>query len=376
MGVKMNRRSTAIGAAAAAVMLGGLTAGTASAVDVYWVGPSGGNWDVDASWHQPGTDGALNTGDDVVAQPTSADAAVIFNGSTVNLNTTETVSELQMSRGGVTAAPQVPGTARLNILPGANLQGAGSNGFRIGRAAQAGAGVGDGLAYVVQTGGTLQINTGTNGVRVGQGDTGLVADAVYEISGGSARGGPTNGSMTAPLQIGSNVNSYNLAEFHVIGSGATEVRFEDIRLFPSTTGTGAGVTRLHFTLDGAGVTPMTAEDELRFRGLGTASLLVDANAVPPTNPLVDIPLVRADRISTDNSFPAETFTGQPEGAPIAVSFGGLTYNYSLHYLDSSDDGVLTDAVRLHFESITPEPGSAALLAVGGLALLGRRRIRC
>ena len=37
----------------------------------------------------------------------------------------------------------------------------------------------------------------------------------------TARSGATDGSMTAPLQVGSISNSYNRAEFHMIGSGVT-----------------------------------------------------------------------------------------------------------------------------------------------------------
>jgi hypothetical protein len=373
MGVT-NRRARVLKAACA---IGAIAASTSAfAADVYWVGPaSGGIWDSDANWRGVGPDNTFNTGDDTFLQPTTADNAAIFSGQSVDLSSVETITELQMSRGNVGARPQTAGIAQLNVLPGANLQTSGGGGFRIGRVVQAGAAVGDNSARVIQTGGLMQVGTGTNGVRLSQSDAGTLADSLYEISGGSVRGGPTNGSMTGPLQIGIVTSTFGKAEFHVVGTGPTEMRFEDVRMQANSTGAGDAV--LHFSLDASGVTPLIAEDEMRFSGnagiVGNNKLVVDLIGAAPTT---DITLVTADRLGTSNA-PAETFTGMPDLTPISAQFGGFQWNWLLDYTDGSDDGVLDASIVLRFQSKTevPEPTSLALVGAGGLALLARRRRR-
>ena len=195
-----------------------------------------------------------------------------------------------------------------------------------------------------------------------------MADSLYRISGGSVRGGPTNGSMTAPLQIGNIANTYTSSEFHRMGSGVTEARFEDIRI----QGNVGGTTTLHFSLDAGGVTAMIAEDEMRFVGTNTNTLLVDLIGVAP---LTDITLITADRLNTASSAPSETFTGLPDGSPIFASFGPYTYNWQVKYMDGSDNGVLDAFVKLQFVSRTevPEAISLTLMSLGGIALAMLRR---
>ena len=224
----------------------------------------------------------------------SGENAIIRNGFTVNLSGVVTPSELQVSRGGSPDFPQtLTGTARLNVLTGADLQALSTNGIRIGRVVQSGAAAGDSHAEVHQTGGLLQINSGTNGLRLSQADSNIVADSLYRISGGSVRGGPTNLAMTAPLQIGSagsTPTTFSRAEFHVVGSGPSEIRFEDIRIGGNT-----GTAVIHFSLDSTGAETMIAEDELRFVTAGANELVVDAIAQPPQ---ADITLIQADRLGT------------------------------------------------------------------------------
>jgi hypothetical protein len=347
------------------VLVGTWTATSLAATMRFDNGGGTGLWETPANWDEVTNPNTL---------PGAADTADIGNSFTVNVSTAQSINELIVAHPNSTPT-YTPGTATLNIAANSNIQIASTNGVRIGRVVQASQMVGSSAGIVNQTGGLLQINNGTNGLRLSQGDAGnTVADSVYNISGGSVRGGPTNDSMTAPLQVGVNTNNYNLAEFHMIGSGVTEARFEDVRIFASTTGVGAGTTRLHFSLDAGGVTSLIAEDEMRFNGTGNNQLLVDL--VGPA-PLADVTLISADRLTTANGALSETFTGLPDGSPISASFGPYTYNWNLRYMDGSDNGVRDAFVKLEFVSRTavPEPASIVLFVVSGLVLLGARRGR-
>jgi hypothetical protein len=319
-------------------------------------GSTDGLWETAANWNPDGV-------------PTSADNADIGASFTTNLSSAQTIVELLVAWPNST--PTKPaGTSTLNILPGTNLQTTGTNGDRIGRGVVSGQLVGSSKGVINQTGGLLQITAGTNGLRLSQGDSGIVADSVYNISGGSVRGGPTNGTMTAPLQIGNTANTYNLAEFHVIGSGVTEARFEDVRMFGAATGS----TNLHFSLDAGGVTPLIAEDEMRFTGISGVShnsLIVDLIGAAP---LTDITLITADRLNQATA-EGEIFTGLPDGSPISATFGPYTYNWLLKYQDGSDNGILDASVKLQFVSRTevPEATSLMLMSLGSVALAMLRR---
>lgn len=315
-------------------------------------------WETAANWDETAAPDTI---------PGTADVADISNAFTANVSTSQTVQEIIVAWPNG-AASTAAGNAALNVLPGANVHVTSTNGSRIGRAVKSGQLAGSSKGSVIQTGGSFQIDSGTNGLRLSQGDSATVADSLYRISGGSVRGGPTNGSMTAPLQVGNITNTYSSAEFHVVGSGVTEARFEDVRI----QGNVGGTTLLHFSLDASGVTSLIAEDELRFVGTNTNTLLVDLIGAAP---LTDITLISADRLTTASSAPAETFTGLPDGAPISASFGPYTYNWLVKYQDGSDNGVLDAFVKLQFVSRTevPEPVSLALVAMGGLALTLLRR---
>jgi hypothetical protein len=287
---------------------------------------------------------------------------------TAGVSSAQTISELQVQWPN-SSTTYVPGTATLNILAGADVQTTATTGVRIGRAVQAGQLVGSSTGVVNQTGGRLVVTTGTNGLRLSQADGGVVADSLYVISGGSVRGGLNTGSMTAPLNVGATTTSFNRAEFRVVGSGPTEIRFEDARFTPSTTGTGLGQTVLRFDLDAGGVTPLIAEDELRVTGASNALLEINLIGLAPQQ---DITLITADRI-TGSATPFQAFSNAPDGAEVMATFNGITYTWNVRYTDGSDDGVLDASVVLDFVSAVPEPSSLALLGLAGVTLVRRRR---
>lgn len=334
-----------------------LSASSATAATMRFDNGGGtGLWETATNWDEATTPDTL---------PGAADTADISNSFTANVSSAQTVTEVIVGwPNGATST--VAGTATLNVLPGANVISTSTS--RIGRAVKTGQAAGSSKGIVIQTGGTYQINTGTNGLRLSQGDSGTVADSLYRISDGSVRGGPTNGSMTAPLQIGAIANVYNSAEFHMMGSAIDDARFEDVRI----QGNVGGSTVLHFSLDAGGVTALVAEDEMRFVGTNTNTLLVDLIGLAP---LTDITLITADRLNTASSAPSETFTGLPNNAPLSATFGPYTYNWLVKYQDGSDDGTLDAFVKLQFVSRTeiPEPMSLALVVIGGLAMTVLRR---
>jgi hypothetical protein len=327
-----------------------------------------GTWETATNWS---TDTLPTSTDQPVINPIATNSP-----ATVGLTSAQTVAEAVVSwpNGGGGA---VAGTSTLNIGAGTTLTvlGTVTSGFRVGRAVAAGQLVGSSQGVVNQTGGAVTI-AATNGLRLSQDAAGVLPDSLYAISGGSVRAGSgADGTMTGNLQIGRADADYNRAEFRVVGSAATSIRFVDIIDLPSTlvAATGTRNTVMSFQLDAGGVTPVVAEDEMRFSGVGNHQLDISLLAAPP---LSDITLITADRLNTANSPPAgETFDGMPNGTPIVRTFGGFNYAYNLLYQDGSDDGVLDAFVKLQFVSVTPvpEPSSLGLLGVAGLALLRRRQ---
>jgi hypothetical protein len=216
----------------------------------------------------------------------------------------------------------------------------------------------------------VQINGSTQGLRLSAGDSGNVADSYYRISGGTLR---AIGNQNA-IQVGNLASNYVSSEFHVYGSGPTEIRTDDFRMQDSPTGT----TTLHMSLDAGGVTRIIADDEFQFRGTNDNNLLVDLIGLAPTT---DITLVTADRLG-NNSGATELFDNYAmDLAPISASFGPprqqYTYNWLLDYQDDADDADQEGYIILRFQSRTlsvPEPGSLTLLGIAGfvLALLRRR----
>jgi hypothetical protein len=319
-----------------------------------------GLWETPANWDE-------TTNPDTLPGP--GDIADISNNHTASISSTQTLQEVAVGwpNGAVST---VSGVATLNVLPGTTLTTTTGTAFRVGRLLKGGDALGSSQGRVIQSGGLVQINGSTQGLRLSAGDSGNVADSYYRISGGTLR---AIGNQNA-IQVGNLASNYVSSEFHVYGSGPTEIRTDDFRMQDSPTGT----TTLHMSLDAGGVTRIIADDEFQFRGTNDNNLLVDLIGLAPTT---DITLVTADRLG-NNSGATELFDNYAmDLAPISASFGPprqqYTYNWLLDYQDDADDADQEGYIILRFQSRTlsvPEPGSLTLLGIAGfvLALLRRR----
>jgi hypothetical protein len=190
--------------------------------------------------------------------------------------------------------------------------------------------------------------------------------------------------VVASLNIGNATNNFNRAEFSVLGSRATDIRFEDLNLrtAPAAAGTGLRQAVLSFTIDDGGVTPIVVEDQFDIQNhdnagnpSGSALLEINLAGAPPES---DIVLVSADRLTpTSGTAPFVNFSGMPDGTPISRAYQNYLYTWNLDYTDGGDDGVLDGSITLDFVSkvIIPEPASPALLCAGALGILGRRKRR-
>jgi hypothetical protein len=333
-------------------------------------GGGDGLWETAANWNEDANPDTI---------PGASDMGDISNSFTASISSTRTINELNVGWPNGTTGTQ-PGVATLNVLPGAALTVAGGSpaplttaGFRVGRALKVGQSLGSSKGVILQTGGSVTLTGTTQGLRLSAGESGNVADSYYGISGGSFLANSPAGNA---IQVGNLASNYTLAEFHVIGSGATSIRTDDFRMQDSPTGT----TRLHMSLDDNGVTQITADDEFQFRGSNNNELLVDLIGLPP---LADITLVRADRLGNNSQVgtPIEMFSNyQSDGAAVTASIGPLrqryTYNWTIDYQDDNDDADQDAYIILRFQSRTlsvPEPTSLGLVALGGMTLLLRRR---
>jgi hypothetical protein len=341
-------------------------------------GAGTGAWENPLNWRGAGPDTLWGTEDDTDGLPGAADQAVVGGSFVAVLTSPQTVSEVGVqwpAQGGQSA-----GSSVLNIGPGAALTVTGGSGMRLGRAFTGE--VGSASGTVNQTGGSVVI-TGSNGLRLSQESAAVQPDSLYVISGGSLTGGTPD--ATGMLNIGRLDSSFNRAEFRVVGSGASEIRFEDlnVRAAPPAEGTGTRQAVLSFVIDDGGVTPIVVEDQFDIQAhdaatgtpTGNALLEISLQGTPAES---DIVLVNADRLTpTSGTAGFVNFMGMPDGTPIVRSFGNYEYTWNLDYVDGNDDAVLDAFVRLDFVSRTevPEPGALGLLGPGALAVVRRRRPR-
>jgi len=255
-------------------------------------------------------------------------------------------------------------TATLNISGGI-LSGTGTgNDIRLG--------VGDNqsgsLGRIIQTGGAV---TAVDYIKMSNAGQQAAAGSHYQISGGSL-------AIVDQLEMGRDDGVVqNLIRFEVIGTGATSITAEDVK-----------VNRIHplspaqasfaFTIDGSaqGVTSIDVNDELQLGNsetadpaVGVLDLVLNVSAVPTNN---DIVLFNAKRITND-----EQFEGKPDYSRVqAAPFGGVIYDWQIRYFDNlSSPGPVVILTDLKVRQI-PEPSSLVLLVLAAASLATRRRRGC
>lgn len=302
--------------------------------DNVYIGPDGGVWNDPNNW------------DDGVVPPGGDTNVNIYGDITVNLSSpgmTTGTNHLRIGDGGG------PTTSTLNILPGGSLLIDGSEDLILGREDLNQEGT---LGVVNQTGGAFTAN---DYIKM-SGDKEFAAGSLYQISGGTVQ-------VVDQLQMGRDDSYSTRIEFKVIGSGATSIEINDVKIERNLS----AQATFSFVIDELGVTPITVLDELQLGnnespddpGVGDTFLnvILGTTSQPPTT----MTLFSAGRITMESQF-----TGLPDGSLIPVSFSGTNRVYQLNYVDLGDteDVILTEI---------PEPTSLALLGLGGLALLRRRK---
>ncbi|MGB7158296.1 MAG: PEP-CTERM sorting domain-containing protein [Tepidisphaeraceae bacterium] len=342
-------------------------------------GGSDNTWETSSNWVGDVLPGTLDLAEVSVSTLTGGSSLAVSISSVQNVN--EVVIGHPLS-----SVNNVAGTTTLNVLPGAVLTVPGggivNSGMRIGRALNVGDALGSSVARVIQTGGTAQISLGSNGFRMSAADAGNVADSYYRVSDGIVRGdNDATGPALADLRVGATGSNFLAAEFHVLGSGPDEIRFLDVQVADSiaqvaASGGASGRSIFHWSLDNGGTTAILADDEFQFRSTSATTvgrLQVDINgaAEPPQS---DITLVTADRLG-NNGGALEAFSNFADGATLVATGTAWAYTYTVDYTDAGDNGILDASIVLHYVSreVIPEPGSLALLGLGGLAILRRRR---
>lgn len=316
-----------------------LTLGGAAHAAV-WIGGSGNEYSTPANWD----DGLAPTG-----------------GSTQNIDTAVTVERVVDSTAGRTF---VSGGATLNVTGGThndsqtgnstrNFIGQGSAGtvnqsggsYSIGHSLVIGGAAGGNGVYNL-TAGDLIIFRGANAANLGGsyslelGDNGE-GSGLFEISGGS-------------FETRINVGIGETGVFSIVGSGASSIGIGSNGSLDGAWTQFAGGT-LRVSMDGGGVTKVFVDD---IDGGGVsidfqAGSLVDIVGTAAAGTYV---LLEAEA----TTFDASTIAG--------LSLSGATDSgWSLGFDNVGGNGQVTATY------VVPEPGSLALIGLGGLAILRRRR---
>jgi hypothetical protein len=194
--------------------------------------------------------------------------------------------------------------------------------------------------------------------------------------------GGTGSLNFASVSIGGNNNSTgttnNTVEFHygagnvdTVNVGVSGTAGNSLKITNGTASTGGGAINsyLNLVLDSA---PDITVDN-RVQDLGLFKLDDSVNGTTPNTAGVS---------TTDVTKEFKDMQGNAlaEGSTISASFGGVTYSWQIFYDGDINGSTITGAgtgndVVLIGQAVAavPEPASLGMLAIGGLALLARRR---
>jgi hypothetical protein len=195
--------------------------------------------------------------------------------------------------------------------------------------------------------------------------TGSLNFASVSIAGNNASTGTTNNTVEFHYG-GGNVSTVNVG---VSGTGGNSLKITN---GTATTGGGAINSLLNLVLDGA---PAQTVDN-RVQDLGLFKLDDSVNGTTANTAGVS---------TTDATKEFKDVLGNAltEGATLSATLNGTTYSWNIYYDGNIDGSTITGAgtgndvvlIGQLFPAVAPvpEPASLGVLAIGGLALLARRR---
>jgi hypothetical protein len=375
--------------------------------DTNWLGPDGGSWFQDASpndWSLTG--GLVNSGSGNpgigngagVIDTSAGGVGVIYDPVNDPLNpspstTNYTYTQLYIDHGTSTVTQQ---SSKLTIKSGTLTISGNTIVGRYGNDNISGSGAAIApTGYITINGGALvsqsaDLDVANNGGTVTAGD--VNANGVLEFD---------SGSITAKVLrtgVSTNVSGVATGTFINKGDGLGVISLTGFQPGAGASGVGgSGALVIH---DGAnGVTlinvagPTKIGDVATGVDLSTSTFNFVLDAAPAmTNTLdvtstdyvpADIDLINSTAISGyfTSVEGVSGLTGETPSPTVTTSFGGNSYTWSLDYTAVVTGGVVTattggtDVVLLGQDSTiaVPEPASVGLLALGGMALLKRRR---
>lgn len=313
---------------------------------IVWVGPSG-SWSDSSLW---------NT--EIVPNDTE-DIKITNPATTVTIDSD--VGNYSIGNINIASGPDNDNAATLEITDGGYL-GAYKE-LRIGTASATSNGY---IGYLLQTGGDVSTSS-TGKIEVGykSGGTGY-----YTINGGSLTGDGT-------LFVGGAGDDDATGTFTAAGSDPVINMRKMYVGAKDSSGVYPGTGNIEFQVGADGVSPIQISDSIYIDPAGSddsiTNLLVSLTAAPPLSDIVLIEDTGGGTIK--GRFDSINSVAAIEGASVALSFGKTNYLYNLSYLyDAAGDGNRNDiALSLTSVLTIPEPATVAMLALGGLLSLIKRR---
>jgi hypothetical protein len=254
--------------------------------------------------------------------------------------------------------------ARIGIVAGGSI---GMKEIRLGAGGTTGTTTITG--YLDQTGGTLNVY-GDGDIYIGrQGNAaGKIGVGYYTISGGTIvcdATTTTKGGLYVGGASGTEGMNGSIGTFTVVGDDAS-ITMKKLYVGAQTV-TRYGTGNLEFKIDAGGVSPIRLTDAssiiLDQAGANsTANLVVSLLAAPPSGAIVLVENTSTGAVS--GTFDTLNGGSAIEGAPVTLSYGGNNYDYTLTYAGGIGGNDIV---------LIPEPATLALLGLGSLIAIRRRR---